>query len=180
MIVRFMVQIMEPAQGYLVQSGLGAPHTWAMPKDRILIPIASASWPTAPDSEESVLLTVYRVNERHAIATIPVGVVARVTAGDPHGRILLELSGAELRQARELLALASVETANYLDSEDVAALQLVPEPRDAHACLEFAVGHLRVGVTITPPPGGVGAPVRSIALRCRGYQLPLPHFDCLA
>ena len=157
------------------------PHNYFMANDRILVPTGSASWPVAAESEQQVVMTIFRIHQRKKLKFKTAGLMARIYEGSSLGTLLMELTGAELKLARDLIARASVETANYIDGADSAVLKIVPYPKDSPVCLEFAHGSIRVCVNFSQLGTDEERTCkRSIWLHNRGYRLELPHFDCLA
>jgi hypothetical protein len=150
-----------------------------MPTTRLLVPQTETAWPAAHDSDYQVVSTVYRAYIRQRGKFKPCSPLVRMTWEDASGNVLIELSEVEVRSARLLLARASVETANYLNSDDRAALAVVPEPQFLPACLEFSRGKLTVSVIFLAsdiPSAGR----RRIRLSKGHGNVELPNFECLA
>jgi len=149
-----------------------------MPTTRLLIPESETAWPVTNDSDYQVVSTVYRVFIRQRGKFKACRSLLRMAWEDAAGNILIELTEAEVRSARLLLARASVETSNYLNSDDRAALAVVPEPQFLPACLEFSRGKLTVSVLFRASDIPSAGRQRIRLSKERG-SVELPNFECL-
>src|SRR5688572_2087642 len=112
------------------------------PVDRLLIPESNTHWFVAPESDQVLVMTVYGSFVRQRGRLKKGAQISRITMGGPAGVLLMELTAKELKSARNVLARAAVESANFVNGDDLATIELVPEPRFTTACLEFGQGNI--------------------------------------